>query len=176
MQSITRREAIKKSALLLGGTLLLPDILKAWTSPQIENQYFTLGDVQSQLIAEISELIIPTTDTPGAKTVGVPAFIYKILSDCFSEKDRKEVLDGLSIFEKTIVFETKKSFLEATKEEQIEFLKAVQNEYFFKTLKTLTITGYFTSEIGATQALRYEQIPTRYEGDVFYKKGDKAWF
>jgi hypothetical protein len=54
-------------------------------------------------------------------------------------------------------------------------LKAAQNEYFFKTIKDLTITGYFSSEIGATQALRYEEIPGRYDGDLPYKKGDKAW-
>ena len=176
MQNITRREAIKKSALLLGGTLLLPDILKAWTSPMAENNCFLVGDLRLQLISEIAELIIPETDTPGAKAAGVPAFIYKILSDCFAEKDRDKVLNGVSIFEKTVVFETKKSFLALEKEEQIVFLKAVEKEYFFKTLKSLTITGYFTSEIGATQALRYEQMPTRYEGDVPYKKGDKAWF
>jgi hypothetical protein len=176
MENITRREAIKKSALLLGGTLLLPDILKAWTSPIIENNCIPLGDLSTQLIAEISELIIPTTDTPGAKEAGVPAFIQKILSDCFSTKDRNAVLKGVLIFEKTVLFETQKSFLGLEKEEQISFLKSVEKEYFLKTLKTLTITGYFTSEIGVTQALRYEQIPIRYDADVFYKKGDKAWF
>ena len=176
MQNITRREAIKKSMLLLGGTLLLPDVLKAWTSPEIENKIFTFGDLRSQLIAEIAELIIPTTDTPGAKAAGVPAFIYKILSDCFSKKDRQAVLDGVSLFEKKVIFETNTSFLMLPQAEQIAFLKLTQDEYFFKTLKSLTITGYFTSEIGATQALRYEQIPTRYEGDVPYKKGEKAWF
>jgi hypothetical protein len=35
--------------------------------------------------------------------------------------------------------------------------------------------GYFTSEIGCTQALRYEQIPGRYDGNMPYKKGDKAF-
>jgi hypothetical protein len=176
MNNITRREAIKKSFLLLGGTILLPDVLKAWTSPVIENDCIPLGDLNAQLIAEIAELIIPETDTPGAKAAGVPAFIQKILSDCFSKKDRDAVLRGVSIFEKTVVFETQKSFLGLEKEEQISFLKSVEKEYFFKTLKSLTITGYFTSEIGVTQALRYEQIPMRYDADVPYKKGKKAWF
>ena len=176
MQNISRREAIKKSALLLGGTLLLPDILKAWTSPILENNSFEFGDLQSQLIAEISELIIPTTDTPSAKVADVPVFIKKILADCYSKKERNAVLNGVDNFEKAIVHDTGKSFLQHTENEKIAFLKLAQDEPFFKTLKSLTITGYFTSEIGATQALRYEQIPTRYEGDVTYKKGDKAWF
>ncbi len=172
---ISRRELLKKSTLFLGGTLLLPDVLKAWESPAIENLSFVIGDVQSQLIAEIAELIIPTTDTPGAKAAGVPAFIQKILVDCFNSKDRKDFFDGLDFFEKMLTTQTGKSFLQHSQTEQIVFLKAAQNEYFFKTLKDLTITGYFSSEIGATQALRYEEIPGRYDGDLLYKKGDKAW-
>ncbi|WP_257087654.1 gluconate 2-dehydrogenase subunit 3 family protein [Sphingobacterium sp. E70] len=37
--------------------------------------------------------------------------------------------------------------------------------------KQLTLLGYFSSEIGHKQALRYNQAPGRYEGDVPYKKG-----
>lgn len=73
------------------------------------------------------------------------------------------------------MLQTGKSFLQNPQEEQLVFLKAAQNEYFFKTIKDLTISGYFSSEIGATKALRYEQIPGRYDGDLPYKKGDKAW-
>lgn len=83
---ISRRELLKKSTLFLGGTLLLPDALKAWKSLTVENPDFIIGDIQSQLIAEIAEFIIPTTDTPGAKEAGVPAFIRKILADCYTEK------------------------------------------------------------------------------------------
>ena len=42
-------------------------------------------------------------------------------------------------------------------------------------IKQLTLWGYFSSEIGATQALRYVAIPGKYEGCIPYKKGDKAW-
>ncbi|HLK98362.1 MAG TPA: gluconate 2-dehydrogenase subunit 3 family protein [Hymenobacter sp.] len=46
---------------------------------------------------------------------------------------------------------------------------------FFTILKDLTLTGYFTSEIGATQALEYVAVPGRYDGCVPLKKGQKAW-
>jgi hypothetical protein len=42
-------------------------------------------------------------------------------------------------------------------------------------IKQLTILGYFTSETGATKALRYEAVPGKYDGAYPYKKGDKAW-
>ena len=46
---------------------------------------------------------------------------------------------------------------------------------YFGMMKQLTLLGYFTSEIGATKALRYIAVPGKYEGCVPYKKGDKAW-
>jgi hypothetical protein len=47
--------------------------------------------------------------------------------------------------------------------------------HYFRMMKQLTLLGYFTSEVGATKALRYIAIPGRYDGCVPYKKGDKAW-
>jgi hypothetical protein len=47
--------------------------------------------------------------------------------------------------------------------------------HYFGMMKQLTLLGYFSSEIGATQALRYVAIPGKYEGCVPYKKGDRAW-
>lgn len=46
---------------------------------------------------------------------------------------------------------------------------------FFTLVKELTILGYFSSEIGCTQALAYVQVPGRYEGVVKLKNGQKAW-
>ena len=46
---------------------------------------------------------------------------------------------------------------------------------FFTMLKDLTLTGYFTSEIGCTQALEYVAVPGRYDGCITIKPGQKAW-
>ncbi|HEY5463925.1 MAG TPA: gluconate 2-dehydrogenase subunit 3 family protein [Hanamia sp.] len=47
--------------------------------------------------------------------------------------------------------------------------------HFYSMIKGLTLFGYFTSEPGATKALRYIQTPGSYRGEVPYKTGDKAW-
>ena len=62
--------------------------------------------------------------------------------------------------------------------EQREYMKkkkADEPSHYFRMMKELTLLGYFTSEIGCTQALRYVDVPGKYEGCVPYKKGDKAW-
>ena len=81
-----RREAIKRAALLVGGSIMMPDILKAWTSPTITNKAFRISLTQDQTLAELCETIIPTTDTPGAKAAGVADFVKKMLADCYEKK------------------------------------------------------------------------------------------
>ncbi len=49
------------------------------------------------------------------------------------------------------------------------------SKHYFTMMKQLTLLGYFTSEIGATKALRYVAVPGHYDGNLPYKKGDKAW-
>jgi Gluconate 2-dehydrogenase subunit 3 len=195
-----RREAIKRAALLVGGTVLLPDVLKAWNNPTvIENMAFRLTANQDALIAEIAETIIPTTSTPGAKAAGVPDFIKKMLADCYEKKITTDVLKDMDKFEADCVAKYGKSFVSMSAAEKIEALKVAEKDGiankdkykkeaaswgtstlmppnpFFLVMKELTVIGYFTSEIGCTQALRYEPVPGRYDGSAPYKKGDKAW-
>jgi hypothetical protein len=189
MTNISRREAIRKAALWLGGSILLPDVLKAWESPAIQNTFAAFNENQAKVIAEIAELIIPTTDTPGAISAGVPAFIEKMVADCYSKEIREKFYQDLD------AFATENKFLQLSNEQKIEGLKKLEAKAkeernsikripattqlqpapLFDVLKELTVTGYFTSEIGCTQALRYEAVPGRYDGDVPYKKGDRAW-
>jgi hypothetical protein len=48
-------------------------------------------------------------------------------------------------------------------------------DHYFRMIKELTLLGYFTSEVGATKALRYLETPGHFDGCMPYKKGDKAW-
>jgi hypothetical protein len=65
--------------------------------------------------------------------------------------------------------------LDAEAKKYQETKTAEQPTHHFTMIKQLTLWGYFSSEIGATQALRYVAIPGKYEGCIPYKKGDKAW-
>jgi hypothetical protein len=47
--------------------------------------------------------------------------------------------------------------------------------YFFAIARDLTLLGYFTSEIGATQAYEYIAIPGRYDGCVDLKPGQRVY-
>jgi hypothetical protein len=47
--------------------------------------------------------------------------------------------------------------------------------HYFRMMKELALLGYFTSEIGYTKAMRYQETPGRFDPCVPYKKGDPAW-
>lgn len=193
-----RREAIKKAAILLGGTIALPDILKAWENPMILNPDFYVTPAQEAILAEVAETIIPTTTTPGAKAAGVAPFILKLLADCNPKPHSDYILQTLTQLDADAKAQFGTGFVETTPQNRIALLKIYEQKAkdenqafqalfkswnlpkgvgvspFFPTMKSMTISGYFTSEIGCTQALRYSQIPGGYES-IDYKKGDKIW-
>lgn len=197
---MNRREALERVALLMGGVISVPTItafLEGCTpGSQSESAPFTgFTDQQLQLVAEIAETIIPATDTPGAKDANVAEFIQLMLKDCYYPKDQKSFLAGL----KSI---SDKGFLDATADKRIQLLTEAEEEsfqykdevakkrkeaadanqtfdepgvHFFSLMKELTLLGYFTSEVGATQALDYLPVPGRYEGCVPLTPEQKTW-
>ena len=86
------------------------------------------------------------------------------------DKESKEFQKGVSDFNNK---ETQKEKDEAAKGNR-DYKKQHKAPHYFTMMKQLTLLGYFTSEPGMTQAVRYQRTPGRYEGCVPYKKGDKV--
>jgi Gluconate 2-dehydrogenase subunit 3 len=61
------------------------------------------------------------------------------------------------------------------KKQNKEYVFVASPVHYYTMMKQLTLLGFFTSEAGATKALRYVAVPQRYDGALPYKKGDKAW-
>lgn len=70
-----------------------------------------------------------------------------------------------------------KEYREKNKLKQNELYRELEvpPPHWFSLFKQITLTGFFNSELGCTQALRYVKIPGRYDGNYPYKKGDKAF-
>jgi hypothetical protein len=119
----------------------------------------TLTARQLQTVAGLCELIIPATDTPGAKAALVDRFVDGVLHDA-EPADRAKFLAGLAWIDKTSRARYKADFLSATPAQQTELLTRLSSEQdektgveFFQALKSMTITGYYTTEIGLRQEL-----------------------
>ena len=137
----------------------------------------TVGPGQQALLAEVADTIIPTTDTPGAKAAGVEQFIIRVMRDCYRMDDQVAFYAGLGRLDADSRSQHGKGFVELDSASRNEILKraTVADKDFFLLMKHLTVAGYFTSEIGASKALEYLPIPGRFEGDVPFKPGQKAW-
>lgn len=119
---------------------------------------------QDELVVTLSEMIIPANDTPGAKAALVNRFIDAVLDDA-DEAERKAFLKGLAWIDTRSRELFGGGFLEATPEQQAALLTIVSSGKntahedqvgveFFEAIKRLTVTGYYTSEIGMKQELK----------------------
>ncbi len=187
--AIGRREALRRTALLLGGVLSAPAIagvLAGCDGRSTDGLWRALTGEQGELVATIAEHIIPETDTPGARAVGVHVFIDKMLAEHYPAADKQRVLDGLADVNTRAERECGRAFIRCSADEQRAMLARIDEEAFattpgprelpwFRTLKELTILGYYTSEIGATQELRYVAVPERFEGCVPFTQIGRTW-
>jgi gluconate 2-dehydrogenase gamma chain len=187
---MNRREMLERVALLMGGTLstsALAELLGGFEPPK-QGTYVpqTLTAAQDELVAAVSELIIPTTDTPGARAAGVNRFIDGMLTAIYTEAERVYFLRGLADLEARAKARGA-GFLASSVETQVQILKeaeaesisarasGITHDSFFHVLKELTLIGYYRSEVGATQEQRFLVIPGYYKGDVPFKEIGRTW-
>ena len=176
-----RRNALKKAILLAGTISIAPDLLaKALADPHPILDQFPPS--QLDLLAEMVDTIIPTTDSPGAKTAGVHDFIVLAVEACFSAQQRDQFWAALNEAEQACQKQMGQGFVECNDAQRIQFLHSLEDApapvgepQFFQVLKELTLHGYFTSEIGATKALNYDPIPGVWIPDLPIDENTKAW-
>ncbi|HEX6907828.1 MAG TPA: gluconate 2-dehydrogenase subunit 3 family protein [Terriglobales bacterium] len=141
----------------------------------------TLNAQQNATVTAIAEMIIPATDTPGAKGARVNEFIDLILSEWCAEADCRRFLEGVSQTDERSRKMFGKDFVNCNAQQQTELLTALDEEVtrlreanvqerehaspavqdsenpleqnFFYQMKRLTLFGYYTSEVGWTQEL-----------------------
>jgi len=190
---MNRREALSSVALLLGGTIIGSEMfLSGCTNADKKigtaGLNFSADDIS--FLDEVGDTILPATaDSPGAKEAKIGEFMHTIVRDCYTQPDQQIFVDGMGKLNDASIKMNGKSFLESSPADRKTLLIALDKEqkaytsskkptdpnHYFRMIKELTIWGYFTSEPGATKALRYVAVPGRYDGCVPYTKGEKAW-
>lgn len=186
--TIDRREAIRRVTMLLGGAALIGSsgfVAACERAQQRAAGTSTAGTFTAKDIAfldEVAETILPATKTPGAKAAHVGAFMALMVTDGYTERDQGIFRDGMKTLDEG-------SFTAATPAQRLERLEQLDREqkaytdkkkpddppHFFRQMKELTLLGYFTSEIGCTQAMRYRETPGRFDPCVPYTPGETAW-
>ena len=139
---------------------------------------------QMFMLKQICAQVIPTTDTPGAHQVDTHGFIDNQLMLCFPKKIQKAQVQLLKLIQRTAQKRYGKLFVKTSDKEQVELLTDIdvgkggfnqKQRKLFKQLKSLIAFGYYTSEVGMTDELRYLAVPGGYKGQISYTTGEGAW-
>lgn len=175
--TLGRRDMLHAAAGALAAMMLQP----GWVS-QARAQAATLGaDPRFAFIDRVSELTIPTTDTPGASAAGVPVFVL------FALDQRINGLDPalLPTLRAHLDQAAGGGFLARTPADQLRILTEVDAaayaapaqagtpQYAWRRIKAAIVAGYYTSEIGASQELVHEPVPG-VKGNIIMDAGYRA--
>ena len=195
---MNRRELLQRVAWLMGGAVSAPAVLGVLNGCSAKKeetwQPVFLSKEQGAVVADVAEIIIPRTDTPGAKDAAVPAFIDTMLKEVYEEEDRQRYVSGLKAFDDAARTAHGKGFVELPKPQQTELVRKFHDEAvaselaqevraselkrpFILMTKELTMLGFFTSKPGATEVLQYAAVPGAFHGCVpLAQAGNgKAW-
>ena len=192
---VTRREAIRRVSALLGGAALIGQ--SAWLAGCEGNYYARRGTLflpfEVTLLDEIAETILPETKTPGAKAAGVGFFIATMVTDTYDPREQRIFVDGVATLERECRALNGVDFMAASVAQRVALLTRVDAEaieymrrrpdtpaaqqqppHYFRMIKELTLLGFFTSEIGYTQAMRYIETPGRFDPCIPYRVGSRS--
>jgi gluconate 2-dehydrogenase gamma chain len=162
-------EKLNRRALLAGAVFLLGGAAALTRFTRQSGDKADLGPVltaeQFALLEQVSETMIPTTDTAGAIGAGVPAFIRGMLADWGSAATRTEISSVLEAIEQQAWSRFGMAFLEMPPERRLSVVKdfdaarITAHDGAYRKFKWLVLIGYYHSEIGATRELRFELVP-----------------
>ena len=164
---------------------------------------FTAADIA--FLDEVAETIVPATSTPGAKAAKVGAFMALMVTDTYDPRDQQIFRDGMRTIDEESRKANGVGFMKATPRQKLALLERLDHEqkthmdareiaqqarrrdaenkadaidspaHYFRMMKELTLLGYFTSQIGCTQAQRYVESPGKFEPCLPYKPGERSW-
>lgn len=176
-----RRELLKFGAAVLGVSVSPSCSRAVLSEDDLHAATGALGDA-SATVEILCELILPAGDTPGAIDAGVPDFVGNIVTSWYKDFERDHFMDGIDALRGASRTRFSADFVDLTREQQNQLVEEAAREAgadtaenlrarvpggekpFFLMLRELVVLGFFTSEVGATEVLRYNPVPGSYDG------------
>jgi len=166
------RRLFLRGASVLMGSAALGQVMTAFAATPRKASFFSESEMR--VLRTLVDVILPATDSPAASSADTHFFIDLAIPACAGPRARETFHAGLKALSgyDGLAPEKQVAKLRARAEKDMAL---PYEESFFRILKDYTMTGYFLSEIGATQALAYERIPGGFQGDLELKPNQRAW-
>jgi Gluconate 2-dehydrogenase subunit 3 len=199
---LSRRDVIRRVSAWLGAATFVGGSGLLAAAEKVSNAEGSSGEFTLEHIAfldEIAETILPATKTPGAKAAKTGAFMALMVTDAYSAEEQKTFRDGMRKVEAAMQAANHVSFMAATPALRLAVLTELDHEqkrvmdareaanfgvvrkegklpaHHFRMMKELAMLGFFTSEVGCAQVLRYIESPGRFDPCLPYASGEPAW-
>lgn len=183
---MNRRKALQKAGLIAGTALTMPTLLSLLQScqsqPRLDWQPEFFNEDEALLIASLIDMILPRTETPGGLDVKADMFIDKIIARTYDQEGQQNIRDQMAAFNSECQKEYGDTFVNLKDEDKFAVLKSAETRSgkfngsvwgttvgeqepvgFYRSMKSMAIWAYFTSEEMGEKVLSYDPIPAGYE-------------
>ncbi|MFT4862072.1 MAG: gluconate 2-dehydrogenase gamma chain [Pseudohongiellaceae bacterium] len=166
----TRRELLQAMIVSLGGASMLSACSGAASIIPSQASAETLRFYQPSeltLVARLSDLIIPRTDTPGALDVNVPGFLDALMADWASAETQLAHRGALLAISDSLG----RDFADQTDSKAVAGLTQLDASAYagrgghkgYRSVKGLITQAYFASEEGALLEAKWVATPGRWD-------------
>lgn len=158
---MNRRTAIKQFFIIAGGLTILSSCLNDGGASIVLNK-LKLSAEDEQFLADLVDVLIPKSDTPGGKDLNLHLFVIKMVDDCESPENQEKFVSGFNKLKKQLNLTNGKE-----PENTLASLEDKTDEkIFFEIFKSRAIQGYMNSEYVMKNKVIYKLIPGPYNGAV----------
>lgn len=193
-----RRKALQKTGLMAGMILSTPTLLSLLQQCKTEERAewsptFLTGE-EAAFISSFVDAILPRTDTPGALDVKVDVFLDKLFSQGYDEVGQNEIRNEIKTFNQNCVDTFGDNFASLKEKEKVAILTQAEKNSgkfnssvwgtpvgepvevgFYRSLKSMVIWAYFSSEEIGENVLSYDPIPQQYLGCIPVSDVGNRW-
>jgi len=174
MTNLSRRKALKQLAFVSAGMAIIPSCLEDRSKASLLLKNISISAADEAMLAELCEIIIPKTNTPGAKDISAHLFVLTMVDDCATKEQQQNFVTGMEDFNSLCKSTAGKALVDCDageKKKITDAILALKEEdtplkRFLGMVKGRTIQAYTSSEFFLTKVHVYELVPGRYHGCV----------
>lgn len=173
-----RRIWIKQIILSGGAILFVPCCTNDKGAVSVALNNISITSKEEMLLAEVSEAIIPETNTPGAKALNIHQFVLKMIDDCYDKPEQERIIGGLQKLNTYSRKSAGSDFSQLNQDKKLSLLREVGSgesfdmdiKFFLSQTRKWVIKGYDTSEYVLIKLVPYQLVPGHFNGCVRVNK------
>lgn len=194
---MNRRKALENSGILALATLGAPSVISMLQSCQTQERLDWrpkfLSEDEARTISKLVDLLLPATDTPGALDVKVDIFMDQFFEEAMDETGQQQIRKAIAEFNEQCEQKYGKQFADLDASVQQEVMRSweaspkfnpgvwgtavgeQQPISFYRSLKSMALWAYMSSEEVGKNILSYDPIPTEYRGCISVDEVGNRW-